>query len=257
VPVTVRLVMAPPGAVLITGAGGHLGRRIAQSMAKRSLRVAVNDVDAISAERLAHSIGGGSVPFAADVSDYKSAYSLVADVAGHFGTIDVLINAAGSEGPIGAIEDLNPASVKHTFDVNVMSVFWMCAAVVPGMKQRRLGRIVNIASGAGLAGGELASPYHASKHAVVGLTRSLARELAPHQIAVNALCPGYVDSPMVERILTSMEGVSGRKTRVIESIPAGRMASPEEVASTATFLALDAPLYLTGAAIVLDGGLRA
>ena len=170
--------MAPPGAVLITGAGGHLGRQIARSISARSLRVAINDVDATSAERLAGSIAG-SVPFAADVSDHKSAYGLVADVAERFGTIDVLINAAGSEGPIGAIEDLDPASVKHTFDVNVMSIFWMCAAVVPGMKQRRLGRIVNLASGAGLAGGELASPYHASKHAVVGLTRSLARELAP------------------------------------------------------------------------------
>ena len=138
-----------------------------------------------------------------------------------------------------------------------MSMFWLCKAVVPEMKTNRTGRIINMASGAGLAGGALASPYHASKHAVVGLTRSLARELAPHQIAVNAVCPGYVNSPMVDRISLAETEATGHPTDVLGSIPFGRMADGDEVATTVAFLAAEAPIYMTGSCLVVDGALRA
>lgn len=227
-----------------------------RSMADRSVTLAVNDVDEASLTRLAGSVAGATA-FAADVSDHATASRLVADVIDRCGPIDVLVNAAGVEGPIAPIERLDPDEVRHVFDVNVMGMFWVCGAVVPTMKQRRRGRIVNIASGAGLAGGAFASPYHASKHAVIGLTRSLARELGPHEIAVNALCPGYVDSPMVERIMEAEEALTGQARDVLDAIPLGRMADPEEVAATATFLALDAPIYMSGESLVIDGGLRA
>lgn len=241
---------------LVTGSGGYLGHRIARSLEALSFKLAINDIDERSAVRLADSIAD-AVAFPADVSDDEAAAGLVADATARLGPIDVLVNAAGIEGPIGTIEDGAPAEVRRVFDVNVMSMFWLCRAVVPDMKERRKGRIINMASGAGLAGGALASPYHASKHAVIGLTRSLARELAPHQIAVNAVCPGYVDSPMVARIAGAETLVTGHQAAVLEAIPMGRMADGDEVATTVAFLAAEAPLYMTGSCLVIDGALRA
>jgi NAD(P)-dependent dehydrogenase (short-subunit alcohol dehydrogenase family) len=244
------------GSALIVGAAGHLGRRITESMFQQSFTLAINDIDEKESALLAASMEGAA-SFAGDVSESVTASQLVADVVDQFGPIDVLVNALGIEGPIAAIEDIQPQDLRHVFDVNVLSLFWLCRAVVPTMKQNGGGRIINLASGAGLAGGAFASPYHASKHAVVGLTRSLARELAPHQIAVNAVCPGYVESPMVDRIIDGQMGVTGSEPDVLESIPMGRMADAEEVASVVTFLALDAPLYMTGSCLSVDGGLRA
>lgn len=229
---------------------------MARLLGERSCPLALNDVDEPSVRELAASVSG-AVAFGADVSDPDAAARLVESVVDRFDAIDVLINAAGIEGPLAEIENLDPAEVRRVFDVNVMSMFWLCRAVVPAMKRQGRGRIVNLASGAGLAGGALASPYHASKHAVVGLTRSLARELGPHRIAVNAVCPGYVDSPMAERILAATETVTGHRPEVIDQVPMGRLADPDEVAETVAFLALDAPEYLTGASLVLDGALRA
>lgn len=229
---------------------------MARLLGERSCPLALNDVDEPSVRELAASVSG-AVAFGADVSDPDAAARLVESVVDRFDAIDVLINTAGIEGPLAEIENLDPAEVRRVFDVNVMSMFWLCRAVVPAMKRQGRGRIVNLASGAGLAGGALASPYHASKHAVVGLTRSLARELGPHRIAVNAVCPGYVDSPMAERILDATETVTGHRPEVIDQVPMGRLADPDEVAETVAFLALDAPEYLTGASLVLDGALRA
>jgi NAD(P)-dependent dehydrogenase (short-subunit alcohol dehydrogenase family) len=124
-------------------------------------------------------------------------------------------------------------------------------ALVPGLRERGGGRIVNLASGAGLAGAELMTVYSASKHAVVGLSRTAARELAPYGIAVNALCPGCVESPMMSRVEQAAGG------SFVDAIPAGRYATTEEIADVAAYLALEAPPYLTGAAIVVDGALRA
>lgn len=229
---------------------------MARLLGERSCLLALNDVDEPSVRELTASVPG-AVPFDADVSDPAAAVRLAEAVTDQFGAIDVLINAAGIEGPLAEVENLDPAEVRRVFDVNVMSMFWLCRAVVPAMKRQGRGRIVNLASGAGLAGGALASPYHASKHAVVGLTRSLARELGPHRIAVNAVCPGYVDSPMTERILDATETITGRRPEITGQVPMGRLADPAEVASTVAFLALDAPEYLTGASLVLDGALRA
>ena len=242
--------------MLITGAAGWLGSSTARLLGERACPLALNDVDEAAVRELAGAISGAA-PFPADVSDPAAAARLIEAVVDRFGAIDVLVNAAGIEGPLAEVENLDPDEVRRVFAVNVMAGFWLCRAVVPVMKRQGRGRIVNLASGAGLAGGALASPYHASKHAVVGLTRSLARELGPHRIAVNAVCPGYVDSPMVERILDATETATGCRPEVTDQVPMGRLADPDEVASTVAFLALDAPEYLTGVSLVLDGALRA
>ena len=159
------------------------------------------------------------------------------------------------------VENLNPDEVRQVFDVNVMAMFWLCRAAVPVMKRQGRGRIVNLASGAGLAGGALASPYHASKHAVVGLTRSLARELGPHRIAVNAVCPGVVDTPMTEAIHSRRSAETGltvpeSMSEMAGRIPLGAMATPEQVASVVAFLLSDEAGHVTGQSINVCGGLE-
>jgi NAD(P)-dependent dehydrogenase (short-subunit alcohol dehydrogenase family) len=246
------------GTALVTGAGGTLGREIILALADKMGSVAITDIDAGRAEQLAGEVRGcETVVLSGDVADPRFAAQLVGDVVGRFGSIDVLINGAGIEGPIAPVEHLESEAVKRVFAVNVLSMFWLCSAVVPVFKERRIGRIVNLASGAGLSGGAFTSPYNASKHAVVGLTKSLARELAPFGIPVNAVCPGFVASPMVDRIAAGQALLTGEPSDFAGTVPMGRLADPAEVAATVLFLATTAPLYLTGTCLVVDGALRA
>ena len=249
---------APTGTALVTGAGGTLGRQIVLALEGKVASVAISDLDPDRAQELANEIrGSDTVVLPGDVADPRFAALLVGGVVERFGSIDILVNGAGIEGPIAAVEHIEPQAVERVFAVNVMSIFWLCAAVVPAFKARGSGRIVNLASGAGLSGGAFTSPYNASKHAVVGLTRSLARELAPFGIPVNAVCPGYVASPMVDRIAAGQALLTGQPPDFVGSVPMGRLADPVEVAATVLFLAIDAPVYMTGSCLVVDGALRA
>ena len=274
--------MTPPEhrpRVLLTGAAGHLGHHIAQRLASSAAGLALSDVDA---ERLMDAAGritgrGGGrlrsagdadtpeeataiaapvITIPADVTDEAAARVAVHEARERLGGLDVLVNAHGIEGPTAPLETLDPPDVRRTFDVNVMSLFWLCGAAAEIFKAAGGGRIVNLASGAGLAGGAFTGVYHASKHAVVGLTRSLALELGPAGIVVNAVCPGFVESPMVDRILSAL-GDMNLPTEYAHMVPLGRYADADEVAETVRYLACEAPEYMTGACLVLDGGLRA
>jgi len=174
------------------------------------------------------------------------------------GRIDACVNNAGLAGPVGvAVAELEPGAVTELYEVNVLGVLRVLRAVLPGMQARGSGRIVNIASGAGLAGAEHLAAYSSSKHAVVGLTRSLAREVAAEGISVNAVCPGCVESPMQDGIEAALAARTGAPVSWLPAIPAGRYARPDEIANLVAYLALEAPAYLTGASIVIDGAMRA
>lgn len=265
--------------VLLTGAAGHLGRHIARRLASSAGGLALSDIDAgrladaaswIAARKGERTRSGGDpattagappgtatvVTIPADVTDEAVAAVLVAEARERLSGLDVLVNAHGVEGPTAPLEALDPDEVRRTFDVNVMSLFWLCGAAAEIFKSAGAGRIVNLASGAGLAGGAYTGVYHASKHAVVGLTRSLALELGPAGIVVNAVCPGFVESPMVDRIVSAL-GDLDLPTEYAHMVPLGRYADPDEVAETIRYLACEAPDYMTGACLVLDGGLRA
>ena len=261
--------------VLVTGAAGHLGRHIARRLASSAAGLALSDTDGGRlAEATAWITGGSEEPtppasdpgtpagtapvftIPADVTDEAAARGAVAEAHERLGGLDVLVNTHGIEGPTAPVEALDPADVRRTFDVNVMSLFWLCGAAAEVLKAAGGGRIVNMASGAGLAGGAFTGVYHASKHAVVGLTRSLALELGPSGIVVNAVCPGFVESPMVDRIVSAL-GDMDLPTEYAHMVPLGRYADPDEVAETVRYLACEAPEYMTGACLVLDGGLRA
>lgn len=249
--------------VLLTGAAGHLGRRIAAHLERSGCRLALCDVDAARLTVLAAELTGGAtagdhriVSIPVDVTDEADARATVADARESLGGLDVLVNAHGIEGPTAPVEALDPDDVRRTFDVNALSLFWLCGAAAEIFKAAGGGRIVNLASGAGLAGGAFTGVYHASKHAVVGLTRSLALELGPAGIIVNAVCPGFVESPMVDRIVSTL-GDMDLPTEYAHMVPLGRYADPDEVAETVRYLACEAPEYMTGTCLVLDGGLRA
>ena len=154
------------------------------------------------------------------------------------------------------LETLQMEQFCEVFEVNVFAAARLLQAVLPVFRRQQLGRIVNIASGSGLVGTEYMSSYSASKHALIGLTRSVAREVAADGISVNAVCPGPIDSPMMQRIEGKYARATGHGLSYTAQIPVGRYARPKEVAEVIAYFAVDAPTYLTGQAIVVDGGLR-
>jgi len=239
--------------VLVAGAAGRLGSAIVAALRARDAQLVLADADAASLER----VRDGSLAVPTDLRDGEQVEALVARAVDAFGAVDAVVNAAGTEGRLAPLEDVSADELVQLYDVNLFGPFRLLKAVLPQFKARRAGRIVNVASGAGLAGTEYAAAYSSSKHALVGLTRSLAREVARYGISANAVCPGCVDSPMMERIERGLEAITGTKASFVDTIPAGRYGSPGEVAGLVSYLALDAPPYLTGAALVIDGALRA
>lgn len=170
------------------------------------------------------------------------------------GRLDFALNSAGYEGEFHALHEYPEADCRKVLEVNVLGVFRSLQAEVPAMIQTGAGSIVNLSSLAGIKGVAHASPYCASKHAVIGLTRSLALELAQRGIRVNALCPALVDTPMADR-LAEKSGVT--KDALAAMNPMRRSISAEEVARAAVWLFSDATASVTGQAIAIDGGLSA
>lgn len=243
---------------LVAGAGGQLGRAIVESIAARPGLLAITDRDAEALAPLEAAYGDRVVlSRTADLRDEQETASLVHETLRAGRRLDGLVSAFGVEGPIAPVEALDMEAVRDLYDVNVFATIRLLKATVPVMRTQGGGRIVNIASGAGLAGTELMAAYSSSKHAVVGLTRSLAREVAADGISVNAVCPGVVESPMMERIERELERHTGVAGSFESAVPAGRYAAPTEIADLIAYLAVESPIYLTGASVVIDGALRA
>src|SRR5439155_13401256 len=249
---------------LVTGAGGRLGSAIAGALALRGMRLALADVSAPALERLVYelrselSLGEGRVlGIEADVASDADVARLVRETLDVFGRLYAGVNNAGVEGPISPAEDLDLEDVLAVYQVNVFGTLRVMKAVLPTFKGQRSGRIVNVASGAGTAGTAFMAAYSSSKHAVIGLTRSIAREVADHNVLVNAVCPGSVESPMMDRIEAELGRLAGEPVSFEAAVPMGRYARPAEVAELVAYLAVDAPAYITGAALVMDGGMRA
>jgi NAD(P)-dependent dehydrogenase (short-subunit alcohol dehydrogenase family) len=238
--------------VLVAGAAGQLGAVIVDTLRTRGATLVLADIDSTALER----VRDGDLAVTTDLRDGGQVEALVGRAIDDYGAVDAVVNGAGVEGPIAPLEGISTEELVDLYDVNVFGPFRLLKALLPHFKERQQGRIVNVASGAGLAGTEYMTAYSSSKHALVGLTRSLAREVARDHIAVNAVCPGCVESPMMTRIEHEMERFGGEGS-FVDAIPARRYATAREVAETVAFLALDAPPYLTGAAIVIDGALRA
>ena len=188
--------------VVLTGAGGRLGTDIAAVLVARGARLLLVDLSGGALDRLRTRLGPTAdvVTLVADATGRDAPRAVFDHATARFGHVDVLINNAGTEGPIARVEDLDMDDVRGVFEINVFAMFTFSQEAVRRFRAQGHGRIVNMASGAGLAGVGFMAAYSASKHAAVGLTRSIAREVADVGIQVNAVCPGCVDSPMMERI---------------------------------------------------------
>ena len=237
---------------LVTGGGAGIGREIARRFAREGMAVAVLDRD--GAEGIAAEIGGLAVT--ADVTSEEEVSRAVETVLARFSRIDVLVNNAGIAW-VGPALEMPVEALQSMLRVNVEGVFIVSRAVLPHMIARRSGSIVNLASWAGKTGNAFFAGYSASKFAVIGLTQSLAREMAPHGIRVNAICPGIVvDTAMRTAIEAQQRQYGLPETAEREkSIPIGRVSVPEDVARVAAFLASDESSYMTGESINLSGGL--
>jgi meso-butanediol dehydrogenase / (S,S)-butanediol dehydrogenase / diacetyl reductase len=249
---------------LVTGGGRGIGYAIAQRFADEGAAVAVLALHAQSAERAVQEIvrrGGSAMSLSGDVSDEEDVRTAVEETVGTLGRLDVMVNNAGTI----AMKPVVETSVEtwdRVLDVNLRGVFLGCRAAARQMiAQGTGGRIINASSGAGRQGNALIAAYAASKFGVIGLTQSLAVELAPHGITVNAYCPGHVTStPMwdeIDRELTSRSGEErGAAKRAAEAEPPlARAGRPEEVAAAVAYLASDEAAFVTGASLLIDGGL--
>lgn len=244
---------------LVTGAGSGIGRAIARRLAEEGCDIAILDIDREGAEEVAGLVrdaGRRAVAEVADVSDLEQVETGIVACKDALGKIDILVNNAGII-RVSTLVEMSPADWRDIFRVNVDGVFHCCKVVLPQMIERKYGRVINIASWAGKSGQPYLSAYCASKFAVIGATQSLAREMAPHNITVNAICPGIViETAMRERLEEESRKLGLASAAERESnIPLGRLALPDDVAAVAAFLASEEAAYMTGQAINATGGL--
>src|SRR5215470_15540041 len=239
---------------LVTGAGGGIGRAIARRLAEERMSVAVLDSDGAAAQAAAAEIAGLAVT--ADVAAPEEVGRAVDETLARFGQIDVLVNNAGIAW-MGPVLQMPLEALQSMLRVNVEGVFIVSRAVLPHMIAQRSGSIINLASWAGKTGNAHFAGYSASKFAVIGLTQALAREMAPHGIRVNAICPGIVVDTAMRAAIEAQQrqfGLPETEERA-KTIPIGRVSVPDDVARVAAFLASDEAAYMTGEAINLSGGL--
>jgi NAD(P)-dependent dehydrogenase (short-subunit alcohol dehydrogenase family) len=243
---------------LITGSGGGLGRAAALLFAGEGGRIVVNDVDEAAGEEtvsLVESAGGEATFFPADVADDDSVRGLFEGAVERFGRLDVSYHNAGIMHP----DDVGPEDTsldvwQRTIDINLKGVFLSCRHAIPKLRDSNGGSIINVASFVALMGA--ANPqisYTASKGGVLSLTREIAVQHARQGIRANALCPGPVRTPLLEPVLRDDE----RRENRLNHIPLNRFAEPDDIAKAALFLASDLSSYVTGTALVVDGGITA
>ena len=239
---------------LITGAGSGIGRASALTFAREGAKVAVADklVDGgRETVRMVEAAGGTASFIEVDVSDAASVEAMVNATVETYGRIDCAYNNAGIEGQVAPTDSYADDMFDRVIAVNLTGV-WLCMKYeIPRLLEQGGGAIVNTASGAGLIGVAGLSAYVASKHGVIGLTKTAALEYAKSGIRVNAVCPGLIQTPMVER-LTADQPQLGEALVAME--PVGRTGRPEEIAESVVWLCSDAASFVTGHAISVDGG---
>jgi len=244
---------------VVTGAAGVIGRATLQRLAERGARIAAVDRKREELEAAIKDLPASAeaLVVTADVSDEDEVADYVRSAVERFGTIDVFYNNAGIEGEVKPITQYSLETFRRVLDVNVVGVFLGMKHVLPVMLKQNKGSIINTASIAGLMGSPQIAVYSASKHAVIGLTKSAAWECTGTGVRVNCVCPGLIDSRMLSAILDGRNTGSNAPTphdRIVERIPARRLGQAAEVASIVAFLASDEASYVSGSAYTVDGG---
>ncbi len=241
---------------LVTGGGAGIGAATARRLAEEGMRVAVVDWDGESAERVAGELGGGALAVAADVSSEDDVARFVAAAVDRFGRIDAAVLNAGVGGDMGPLATSTTENFDRVFAVNVRGCYLSLRAVLRQMlAQGGGGAIVTTASALSLMGGQMYATYTATKHAILGLTRSVALEVARDGIRVNAVGPGYVDTHLMRLAEDAIGGERTAARAAMESgIPLGRYGRPAEIAAMAAWLVSDDAAYATGGHFPVDAG---
>ena len=237
---------------IVTGGGSGFGEGIAKLFVAEGAKVLVADIDGQQAHRVADAIGGEAQPCVADVSQRADVQRMVDDALAAFGRLDIMVNNAGITHSNTSMLDVDEATFDRVFAVNVKSIYWSALCAVPVLRQQGGGSIINIASTAGLRPRPGLTWYNGSKGAVVTISKSMAVELAPDNIRVNAICPVIGETGLTS---TFMGGDTPElRAKFVGSIPLGRMSRPEDIAGAALYFASDRAAFLTGTALEVDGG---
>jgi NAD(P)-dependent dehydrogenase (short-subunit alcohol dehydrogenase family) len=240
---------------LITGGSSGIGKATAQAFIKHGAKVIIADISVETGEQVVKDLkqGGGEALFVrTDVSDAAAVEAMVRKTVDTFGRLDYAFNNAGIEGDSAPTGEVDWDNLDRVININLKGVMYCMRYEIPAMLQTGGGAIVNTASIAGIVGFPNLAPYVASKHAVAGMTRTAAMEYSKHNIRVNAIAPGVILTPMVERSFSEeqMEGLAEEK-------PLGRLGQPDEIADSVIFLCSDSASFITGHILVADGGYTA
>lgn len=238
---------------LVTGAGSGIGAAIAVTFAAAGARVYVTDRKEAAARATVSSLRGAATSFTLDVTDEQQCVERARQLLDESGRLDVLVNCAGI-GHVGTILQTGGDDLDRVYACNVRGVFNVSKAFVPSMLQRRSGSIINIASVGGVVGIRDRVAYCTSKFAVVGLTKSMALDHALDGVRVNCICPGRVETPFVAKRLAEYPDPEQARREMTESQAVGRMGRPDEIAGAALYLASDESSFITGSALMIDGG---
>ena len=247
---------------IITGASRGIGRAIAEAYAAEGASLCLVATDTARLSEVQDALGLPAeriMTIGLNVTDRDACFAAVEQVEQRFGRVDVLVNNAGVY-RAKPFMDYVPQDFQDMLDVNLFGVLHFTQACLPGMQARQHGRIINMASTAGKWGSRNQSAYNVSKHAVVGLTRCLALEASPYKVTVNAICPGFIQTDMVEELkaqVAKSSGISGEDMvkAALARVPLGRVLDPDEIASLAVYLGSAESRGMTGQSIHLDGGM--
>lgn len=235
----------------VTGGNGGIGGAICRSLAQKGYKVAVADLPG-SDDGLAADIGGVAVDI--DITDPVSVGAALTDAAGRLGPVEICVNCAGWD-QLRPFLDTDEEFQRRVLEINLAGPIRVTRAVLPGMVDRRWGRIINIASDAGRVGSSFESVYSGAKGGVIAFTKTIAREFARYGITANSVCPGPTDTPLLSGIVKASEDADRIIGAMTKAVPMRRLGEPEDIAPAVAFLASDGAGYVTGQTLSVSGGL--